>query len=77
MTTKKTTHVVPNKDRGGWDIKQGGSNRSSGHFDKKNDAIDRARAISQNRNSELFIHKRDGKIGSKDSHGNDPYPPKG
>ena len=74
--TKKTTHVVPNKN-GGWSIKQGGSSRSSGNFDRKSDAIDRAREISQNRGNELYIHNRDGKIGSKDSHGNDPYPPKG
>ncbi len=40
--TKKTTHVVPNKEEGGWDIKQGRGERSSGHFDRKDDAIDRA-----------------------------------
>ena len=31
----KSTHVVPNKDKGGWDIKQSGGQRSSGHFDTK------------------------------------------
>ena len=72
----KTTHVVPNAN-GGWDIKQGGGQRSSGHFDKKQDAVNRARAISKNKSSELFIHNKDGKIGKKDSHGNDNYPPKG
>lgn len=74
---KKTTHVVPNSQRGGWDIKQGGGQRSSGHFDTKQDAVDRARAISRNQESELVIHNRDGKISQKDSHGNDPNPPKG
>ena len=73
---RKTTHVVHNKNSG-WDIKQGGSSRISGHFDKKSDAVDRAREISRNRGSELYIHNRDGKIGSKDSHGSDPHPPKG
>jgi hypothetical protein len=72
----KTTHVVPNSE-GGWNIKQGGGQKSSGHFDHKQDAIDRAREISRNRGSELFIHNRDGKISRKDSHGNDPFPPKG
>ena len=76
MANRKTTHVVPDGS-GGWNIKQGGASRISGHFDRKNDAIGRAREISQNRNSELYIHNRDGKIGSKDSHGNDPYPPPG
>ncbi len=76
MTTK-TTHVVPNSDKGGWDIKQSGGKRSSGHFDTKKDAVDRGREISKNNNTELVIHNKDGKISGKDSHGNDPYPPKG
>ncbi|MBL6969850.1 MAG: DUF2188 domain-containing protein [Campylobacterales bacterium] len=73
----KSTHVVPNKEKGGWDIKQSGGQRSSGHFDTKKEATDRARTISQNQNTELTIHNKDGKISAKDSHGNDPYPPKG
>ncbi len=77
MSKNKTTHVVPNKEKGGWDIKNSGASKSSGHFDRKTDAIDRAREISQNKNSELYIHNKDGKIGSKDSHGSDNCPPKG
>ncbi|SEH72366.1 conserved hypothetical protein [Bathymodiolus azoricus thioautotrophic gill symbiont] len=73
----KSTHVVPNKDKGGWDIKQSGGQRSSGHFDTKQNAVDRARDISRNQDSELVIHNKDGKISQKDSHGNDPFPPKG
>ena len=51
--------------------------RSSGHFDKKQDAVDAGRKISQNQGTEFYIHGKDGKIQNKDSHGNDPYPPKG
>ena len=40
-------HVVPNAD-GGWDVKKGGSNRASGHFDTKQEAIDAGREISRN-----------------------------
>ncbi|MGR5149490.1 DUF2188 domain-containing protein [Photobacterium alginatilyticum] len=72
----KSTHVVPNSD-GGWDIQQSGGQRSSGHFDTKKEATDRARTISQNQQTELVIHNKNGKIAGKDSHGNDPYPPKG
>jgi Uncharacterized protein conserved in bacteria (DUF2188) len=75
--SKKTTHVVPNKNEGGWDIKQGGGERSSGHFNRKDDAVDRAREISKNLDSELYIHDRYGRISQKDSHGNDPHPPRG
>jgi hypothetical protein len=71
----KTHHVVPNKD-GGWDIKKGGGERSIKHFSKKEDAVDRAREISRNQESELVIHKKDGTIQNKDSHGNDPCPPR-
>ncbi|DAB34193.1 MAG TPA: hypothetical protein CFH82_06600, partial [Sulfurospirillum sp. UBA12182] len=31
----------------------------------------------QNQNTELTIHNKDGKISGKDSHGNDPFLPKG
>ena len=74
---KKSTHVVPNKFKTGWDIKQSGAKRSSGHFDTKRKAIDRAREISRNQRTELVIHNKDGRISRKDSHGNDPFPPKG
>lgn len=48
MTKKAGSHhVVPNTD-GGWDVKKDGATRSSGHFDKKQDAVDAGRKISQN-----------------------------
>jgi hypothetical protein len=72
---RKTHHVVPSSI-GGWNIKKGGSSRASGHYDRKADAIDRAREISHNQNTELVIHGRNGKISRTDSHGGDPCPPK-
>lgn len=69
-------HVVPNAD-GGWDVKKDGAYRSSGHFDKKQNGVNAVRKISQNQDTELYIHGKDAKIQNKDSHGNDPYPPKG
>jgi len=68
-------HVVPNPD-GGWDIKRNGAQRSSGHFDTKQDALSRGREISQNQRTELVIHKKDGAIANSDSHGHDPCPPR-
>lgn len=70
-----THHVVPNPD-GGWDVKRGGAERSSGHFDRKSDAVDRGREISRNQGTEFRIHNKDGKIARSDSHGNDPFPPR-
>lgn len=72
----KTHHVVPNPDRG-WDVKVGGGEKSIKHFDTKQPAVDFGRGVSQNQKSELFIHGADGRIQSRDSHGNDPHPPKG
>ena len=72
----KTHHVVPNR-QGGWDVKRGGADRASSHHDTKQAAIDRGREISRNQNTELRIHNLDGRIASSDSHGGDPFPPKG
>lgn len=74
--SNKSTHVVPNPN-GGWDIEQSGGQRSSGHFDTKQETVDRAREISRNQDTELVIHNKDSRISGKDSHGNDPFPPKG
>jgi hypothetical protein len=72
----ETHHVVPNPG-GGWDVKKGGATRASGHYDTKQDAVDAGRKISRNQKTELRIHNLDGKISQSDSHGKDPYPPKG
>ena len=72
----KTHHVVPSS-RGGWDVKRGGADRASSHHDTKQDAIDQGREISRNQGTELRIHNMDGRISGSDSHGRDPYPPKG
>lgn len=72
-----TTHVVPNSDRGGWDVKRGGADRASRHFDTKKEAEQWGRDQSRKRKDEFVIHKQDGTIQRKDSHGNDDFPPKG
>lgn len=79
MTSKRgpdSHHVVPNPD-GGWDVKRGGADRASGHYDTKQEAIDEGRQISRNQGTELRIHNQDGRIAQSDSHGRDPNPPKG
>lgn len=73
----RSTHHVVHNPNGGWDVKRGGAERSSGHFETKQDAINAGRIISQHQKTEFIIHGVDGKIQSADSHGNDPYPPKG
>ena len=71
-----TPHVGPNPN-GGWDVRRGGADRASGHFDTKAEAIDRGREMSRNAGTEFKIHNRDGRIAQSDSHGNDPRDIKG
>lgn len=71
------THRVIHNPNGGWDVKRDGGKRSSIHTDTKKEAIELGREISKNQGTELVIHNMDNEIASRDSHGNDPYPPKG
>lgn len=71
------THHVVHNPNGGWDVKRGGAQRASGHFDIKRDAVEYGRQVSRNQETELRIHNMDGRIGQSDSHGHDPNPPKG
>lgn len=71
----KNQHVTPKNDK--WQVKGAGNKKATALFDTQKEAINHARQISKNQNSELFIHGRDGKIRERDSYGNDPYPPKG
>lgn len=71
----KNQHVVPAGDK--WGIKGEGNSRLTSTFDRQSDAIAAARQISKNQHSELFIHGRNGQIRERDSHGKDPFPPRG
>jgi Uncharacterized protein conserved in bacteria (DUF2188) len=71
-------HIVPNPG-GGWDVKKPGAERSSGHFNRQSDAIERAKEIVGNTGGgEAVIHGRDNLIRDSDTvpPGNDPNPPK-
>ncbi len=71
---RKTHHVVPSS-QGGWDVKKGGAERASKHFETKKEAETWGRDVSINQKSELVIHGKNGQIQRADSHGNDPCPP--
>lgn len=72
----KNQHVTPHPD-GGWQVKGAGNNRATVRTNTQAQAIDIGRTISSNQGSELIIHRPNGQIRAKDSHGKDPYPPKG
>ena len=71
----KNQHVTPH--HGGWAVKGAGNKRATSVHDTQRQATDAAREIARKQQSELVIHRRDGRIRDKDSHGNDPFPPKG
>lgn len=74
--SKNSRHVVPSPS-GGWDSKKAGATRATKHFVTKIEAEKFSRDLSRKERSELVIHGKDGKIQRKDSHGNDPFPPRG
>ena len=75
MSKGKNQHVVRHTD--GWAIRGAGNERVTRVTDTQSEAIQIAREIAQNQQSELLIHGRNGQIRERDSFGNDPFPPKG
>lgn len=71
----KNQHVVPHEN--GWAVKGEGNQKATSVHNTQQQAIDAARDIARNQQSELVIHRSDGRIRDKDSHGKDPFPPKG
>ncbi len=70
----KNQHVVKHTD--GWAVKGAGNSKATKVTSTQKEAIEAAREIAINQESEVVIHGKDGKIRDKDSYGNDPHPPK-
>ncbi len=71
----KNQFVVPVGSN--WGVRGQGNERLTAITRTKAEAEARAREISRNQQSELIILGRDGRIQRRDSHGNDPFPPRG
>jgi len=72
----KNQHVILHPN-GGWQVKGEGNTRATARTATQKEAIGIAREISQNQGSELVIHRPNGQIRDKDSHGRDSFPPRG
>lgn len=72
----KNQHVTPHP-QGGWQVKGEGNSKATVRTPTQKQAVDIARKIAQNQGSELVVHRTNGQIRDKDSHSNDPYPPRG
>lgn len=73
---KKNQHVVPHPN-GGFGVKGAGNTRFTIRTNTQTEAIQVAREIAINQQSELFIHRPNGQIRARNSYGNDPFPPRG
>lgn len=71
----KNQHVVPNNRQ--WSVKGEVNGKYTVTTDTQKEAINKAREIAKNQESELIIHGRNGQIREKDSYGNDPVNTKG
>lgn len=72
----KNQHVTTHPN-GGWQVKGEGNTRATARTATQKDAISIARGIARNQGSELVIHRPEGRIRDKDSHGKDSFPPRG
>jgi hypothetical protein len=63
--SNRAHHVVPNDNRGGWDIKRGRGKRAIKHFANKNDAISYAKELCDNQGTALVLHEKDGSVRKK------------
>lgn len=76
MTNRKTYDVSPAGKR--WEVKGRGAKRAVAIFDKKEDAIARAKQVAKKLpDSQVVIRKTDGTIQTEYTYGHDPFPPKG
>lgn len=75
MSKGKNQHVVP--QNGDWAVKGEGNQKATKVVETQKEAIEIAKEIAKNQESELLIHGKDGQIRDKSSYGNDPFPPKG
>ena len=75
MARKTRIHTVPHGDR--WANYREGSLRVSNTAPTKAEAQEKGREMAKAAKTEHVIHNKDGSIGSRNSYGNDPHPPKG
>ena len=76
MTAKKDYWTSKRSD-GKWVVKKDGSSKASSLHVTQENAWREARRLARGEGSEAFLKGKDGKIRTRNSYGNDSYPPKG
>ena len=72
--SRAEVHTVPDPDGDGWVNEVRGEVVSRHHT--KEHAVERGRELARLDRTEHVIHTKDGRIGEKNSCGNDPCPPR-
>jgi hypothetical protein len=71
----RNQHVVPYN--GKWGVRGAGKSKVTKTANTQQEAINTAREIAKNQQSEMIVHRPNGQIRDKNSYGNDPFPPEG
>lgn len=74
MTRGGGVHTTPAPRGAGW-VNQSGGDVISRHRTKR-EAVAAGRSAARAQRTEHTIHRKDGRIGQKNSYGNDPFPPR-
>ncbi|MGP4067179.1 DUF2188 domain-containing protein [Halobacillus sp. B29] len=59
----KGEHVVPHED--GWAVQAEDAKKPSNVYEKKEEAVSRAKEVAENKGTQVIIHKKDGSIQEK------------
>jgi hypothetical protein len=74
---KKSNHIHTVSRPDGWGNLKAGASKVSKVYSTKAQAQAAGRKTAIKQKAEHIIHNQDGKIGSRNSYGNDPHPPRG
>lgn len=74
MSKKPNIWITPHKN--GWAVKREGAKRSSVVKVTKQEAEKVGHELGKKEGVEVITQRSDGRIQSRESYGNDPYPPK-
>jgi hypothetical protein len=70
---KSQQHVVPKRD-GRWAVWRSGASRVSRIFPTEQDAVEYAKQMARKESGDLYVHRGDGTVRSRDSFSAAPVP---
>jgi hypothetical protein len=73
MASKGEYWTGPRRD-GGWSVKRNGTSKATSVHNTKFEAWKETRRLARGAGTEAFLKGKDGKIRTRNTYGNDPYP---